>query len=138
MLRRRKKSTKPDFVYKGMTAKAAQVSRVQDASHDTRVFAQVHHSFLILTLLFLRSKLMFCPCAQAIFSNKSHHYPQETRRLGDNFREGFADDKPVKKLFSDMHEQSCADTNFVPFTMCMMTVPRELVCNQDCGRWCSP
>ena len=61
VLRRRKKGTTPDFVYKGMTAKAAQVSRVQNASHDTRVLAQARHSFLIRTLRCLRSKLMLCP-----------------------------------------------------------------------------
>ena len=105
---------------------------MQDASHDTRVFAQVHHSFLRRTLMCLRSKLMICPCAQAIFSIKPHHYPQETRKLGDNFLEGFADDKPVKKLFSDMYELSCADTSFIPFTMCMMTVSRACV---QTGLW---
>ena len=115
MLRRHKPGLTPDAVAKGMVSKAAQVFSVQDASYGTNVFAQAHHSFLRRTLRCSRSKLMLCPpCMQAIFSIKPMQFPQATRKLGDNYIEGFTDDKPVKKFFADKYELLCADTKFCP------------------------
>jgi len=60
------------------------------------------------------AKGMVSKAAQAIFSIKPMQFPQATRKLGDNYIEGFTDDKPVKKFFADKYELLCADTKFCP------------------------
>jgi hypothetical protein len=83
---------------------------------------------------------MLCsPCTQAIFSIKPMEFPQATRKLEDNYIEGFADDKPVKKIFADKYELLCADPKFCLFCkasdyLCMtMAVLHEVVGKQ--GSW---
>lgn len=66
------------------------------------VLARRLHSFCLRHALRPRSDVMLCPLfAQAVFSIKPHHYPHAFPNLGDNYIEGFAPDKPVKKFFAD-------------------------------------
>lgn len=44
---------------------------------------------------------MTAKAAQAVFSIKPHHYPHSTPDLGDNYIEGYAKDKLVKRIFAD-------------------------------------
>jgi len=71
---------------------------------------------------------MLCsPCTQAIFSIKPMEFPQATRKLEDNYIEGFADDKPVKKIFADKYELLCAD-------ICALFVYEHGCLTRACGQ----
>ena len=44
---------------------------------------------------------MTAQAAQAVFSIKPHHFPHALPDLGDNYIEGYSEDKPIKRLFAD-------------------------------------
>ena len=57
---------------------------------------------------------MTAQAAQAVFSIKPHHYPHALPKLGDNYIEGYAEDKPIKQLFADRTVDAAEAHSTVP------------------------